>query len=63
MEPPWKRGTKVYSGDLGHKIAARLIYGKKNLQHFLPKNQWADCDETWYVASELKAVVGLFQFL
>ena len=37
----------------GHmtKMAVRPIYGKNPLKYILLQNHWADCPETWYVAS------------
>ena len=49
VEPPWEGGTKVYINDPGHmtKMAAML----KTLKNLLLKNHWANCLETWHVAS------------
>ena len=49
VEPPWEGGTKVYINDPGHmtKMAAML----KTLKKILLQNHWANCLETWHVAS------------
>ena len=51
MQPPSKRGKKIYIFGLGHttKMAATTIYD--NTLKNLLQNHWADCIETWYIAS------------
>ena len=42
----------IYTNGLGHmtKIGATPIYGKKVFINSFLQNQWADCNETCYVA-------------
>ena len=62
IEPPWDRGRKVYSNGPGHmtKMAAMPIYGK-NLKNLLLRNQKANDLETWYAASGVRVLPGLFK--
>ena len=52
VEPPWEGGTKVYINDPGHmtKMAA-MLKNAQNLKKILLQNHWANCLETWHVAS------------
>ena len=56
MQPPGKLTKKVCTFGLGHmtKMAAMPIYAK-NLS-FLLQNHWADCLETWDVASGISTM-------
>ena len=52
VEPPWDKGTKVWSNGLYHmtKLAAMPIYGKNLKQNLLLCNQKVNDHENWYVA-------------
>ena len=63
VEPPWDRGTIVYSNGPGHmtKMATIPIYGK-TLKNLLLWNQKADDLETWYAASGAWVLSNLFKW-
>ena len=50
--------------DLGHmtKMAATAIYGKNPPKLLFIQNQWADCNEIWYVTSKMQTHHSLFKF-
>ena len=44
---------KIHQHNVGHmtKMAAMPMYGKNHFKILLPRNHWADFDETLYEAS------------
>ena len=63
VEPPWNRGTKVYSNGPGHmtKMAAMPIYGK-SLKNIFLLNQKADDLKTWCAALGTPVLPSLFKW-
>ena len=58
MQPPSKGRRKVDILCPGHitKMTVMSVYGK-TLKNLLLKNHWADCLETWYVASCIANII------
>ena len=62
VEPPWEGGTKVYINGPGHmtKMAA-MLKNAQNLKNLLLQNHWANCLETWHVASGSVVLQSLYK--